>query len=79
MEGDYLVTRRAQQIVEQIRPALAGMPPHVQGTVLAMMMDMWVSGHVVVGDEEATVELRREILAEHYRAVQMLVALSEPR
>jgi hypothetical protein len=62
-----------QKMVEQIRPILGGHPAAVQGAVLADLLAIWLAGHHVVGDENATRTKRAELLALHCATVRKLV------
>jgi hypothetical protein len=63
-------------IVESIRPLLAGKPPELQGAVLADLLAIWLAGHHVAGDEDATRKIRAELLAEHCFAVRQLTSIN---
>jgi hypothetical protein len=60
-------------IVEQIKPLLAGKGSVIQGLVLAELAAVWVAGHVVEGDPEATRALQAEMLKIHQQTVTLLV------
>lgn len=62
--------------VEQIRPLLAGHASEVQGAVLADCLAMWLAGHHVEGDGEATRKLRAELLAMHCFEVGKLMTIN---
>jgi hypothetical protein len=64
------------RIVEQIKPALAGLPPEVQGAILADLLAIWLAGHHVEGDADATRKMRAELLAEHCTAVRQLTTVN---
>lgn len=55
---------------------LAGHPPDVQGAVLADALAMWLAGHHVPGDEDATRSMRAELLAVHCGMVRELVPVN---
>lgn len=55
--------------VDQIMPLLAGKGNAMQGAVLAELLRMWVCGHQVPGDPEATREVQGEMLSFHFAAV----------
>jgi hypothetical protein len=63
-------------IVERIKPLLAGQPPELQGVVLADCMAIWLAGHHVAGDAEATRKMRAELLAMHCSAVRELTEIN---
>jgi hypothetical protein len=55
---------------------LAGHPDVVQGGALADLLAMWLAGHQVAGDEDATRSLRADLLAIHYAMVRELVPVN---
>jgi hypothetical protein len=61
------------ELVEAIRPLLAGRPPEIQAAVLADLLAIWLAGHQVEGDIAATRAVRSELLAQHLCAVRCLV------
>jgi len=63
-------------LVGQIRPILAGQPPEVQGAVIADLLAIWLAGHHVAGDPDATRELRGDLLANHLLHVEQLVSVN---
>jgi hypothetical protein len=63
-------------LVEQIKPLFAGKRPEVQGAALAELLAIWLAGHVVRHDAEATRTLRADLLAEHLLAVRQLVEVN---
>lgn len=63
-------------IVAKIKPLLAGLPPVIQSAVLADLLAMWLAGHHVPGDAEATLEIRAELLAKHCQLVRQLVPVN---
>ena len=63
-------------IVDRIKPLLAGKSPEVQGAVLADCLAIWLAGHHVAGDEDATRTLRADLLAIHCAAVRNLVPVN---
>ena len=63
-------------LVERIRPLLAGQPSAVQGAVLSDCVAIWLAGHRVEGDEEATRKLRAELLAMHCSKVRELTEIN---
>jgi len=68
--------RIAARVFELIRPELAGEPPNVQGAVLADILAIWLAGHIVPGDKQATDALREDMLKTHLKQVRQLVELS---
>jgi hypothetical protein len=69
-------TETITALVERIKPLLAGHPPDIQGAALADCLAIWLAGHHVAGDREATSQLRAGVLAEHIIAVDALVAVN---
>ncbi len=63
-------------LVAQIKPVLAGQPPEIQGAVLADCLAIWLAGHHVEGDEDATRALRADLLAQHCSIVRHLVTVN---
>jgi hypothetical protein len=63
-------------IVGKIRPLLAGLPPAMQSAILADLLAIWLAGHHVAGDAEATLTLRAHLLAEHCQLVWRLVPVN---
>lgn len=61
--------------VNRIRPHLAGLPPEIQGAVLADLLAMWLAGHQG-GDEDATYNFREDLLDEHLKAVRALIPVN---
>jgi hypothetical protein len=59
-----------------IWPLLAGQAPEVQGAALADLLAIWLAGHHVAGDEDATRSLRAELLAMHCAAVRTLTSIN---
>lgn len=68
----------AWAIVQKIRPLLAGRGQIVQGAVLADLVATWVAGHGVIGDSEATAEIRDELLKMHVAIVRELIPQNAP-
>lgn len=60
-------------IVDSIRPLLAGLPPEMQSAILADLLAIWLAGHHVPDDTDATLALRAHLLAEHCQLVRQLV------
>jgi hypothetical protein len=63
-------------MVEQIKPVLAGRQAPLQGAALADCLAIWLAGHHVEGDIDATRALRAELLALHCQSVRQLVELN---
>jgi hypothetical protein len=56
------------EIVENIKPLMAGQPREVQGCVVAQLLSMWVAGHYLNGDA-----LMEQVLQEHIAHVRKLI------
>lgn len=57
-------------IVDRIKPLMAGRPGEVQGAVIAQLLAMWVAGHYLNG--EAIME---EVLEHHIAHVRTLIPI----
>jgi hypothetical protein len=66
----------AMRLVELLKLPLADQPAQVQGAVLADLLAMWLSGHVVRGDPKATERLRERMLKQHLKAVKALIPVN---
>ena len=64
------------QTINQIRPLLARRSAVFQGAVLADLLAIWLAGHQVGVDADATRKLRAELLAQHCFAVRQLTAVN---
>jgi hypothetical protein len=56
MSEDSLASKmadRSEELVESIRPLLAGQGPVVQGAALADLVSMWIAGHNPASRDEA--------------------------
>lgn len=62
-----------------LQPLLAGLPPAFQGAVLADLLAIWLAGHFVPGDIDATRTMRAELLATHLQGVRDLVNVNAKR
>lgn len=69
-------TREITAIVERIKPLLAGYPAEMQGAVLADCLAIWLAGHHIAGDEDATRKMRADLLSMHCAAVRKLTELN---
>ena len=63
-------------LVERIKPLLAGHAPEVQGAVLADLVAIWLAGHMIEGNAEATREMRAALLAIHSSMVRQLTEIN---
>lgn len=66
------VAHQVPSLVERIKPILAGLEPELQGAVIADLLAIWLAGHHVAGDIDATREMRAELLANHCFHVRRL-------
>lgn len=60
-----------------IKNVLTGFPAPIQGAVLANLTSLWLAGHRVVGDREATAAVRDDMLRRHVEAVCDMIPASE--
>ena len=64
------------QLIEHIRPILAGQPAPVQGAVLADLLATWLAGHIDSTGRRQTEALREELLKHHLATVRALVPVN---
>jgi hypothetical protein len=79
MSNESDIIRAALQLSEELQPfmdRLAGRGPMVQGGALADLVSMFITGHIVPGDRQATYRAREVELELFFRAVRALVAPS---
>jgi hypothetical protein len=62
-------------LVQRIRPLLAGRDPSVQGAALAELTATWVHGHFILGDATQTQELRVKLLEEQNKLIRRLLEI----
>lgn len=62
-----------EETVNKIRPFLAGLPPELQGAILAELAAVWVAGHHIEGDVEATAEFRSDLLESYLSLVEEMI------
>jgi hypothetical protein len=67
--------RRVHELVDRIKPILAGEAPNVQGAVLADLLAMWLAGHVIMGDPKETEKMRERALEIHIATVRALIPI----
>jgi hypothetical protein len=71
--------KRAESVLERLWPVIqremGGQGDIVQGAVLADMVAVWISGHVVPGSPSDTAELQKGMLELHIATVQQLVQI----
>lgn len=87
MPGSLHTTRPVREIVDRIKPMLAGHPSTQQGAALADLLSIWLASHFVKGGEgadESTRALRETLLTLHVESVRALVgpnaaAIGAPR
>jgi len=60
---------QVSEIVDEIKPILAGNPPEVQGAVIADLLAIWLVGHPP--------QIREEALAFHIDAVRELIEVED--
>lgn len=60
---------RVLELVERIKPILAGQDPREQGAALAELLSLWLAGH-------RPPELREALLTHHIEAVRALMAVN---
>jgi hypothetical protein len=65
------------EIVEAVRPILAGNPPQIVGAALADLLAIFLASHIVPGRAEATDRIRKELLATHLDTVRALIPVNE--
>lgn len=68
--------RKVVALVNRIRPVLAGQPPQLVGAALADLLAVWLVSHSVEGDENATRDVRAELLANHCGQVRRLTTVN---
>jgi hypothetical protein len=66
------------ELVERIKPILAGQEPIIQSCVLADLLAMWLAGHVG-GDRKEVAEFRAGLLAKHMALVVRLIPVAEDK
>jgi hypothetical protein len=68
--------REVTELVDRIKPLLAGHSPDVQGAVVADLTAIWLAGHHVEGNAKATRSMRAELLAFHCSRVSELTKVN---
>lgn len=61
------------ELVNRIRPILAGHKPEVQSAAIAELLSTWVLGFQVPGDLEGTSNFQAQVLAGHIKLVMDLI------
>jgi len=74
--GKTTEAEEVEALVEAVRPLFAGKRPGIQGAALADLLAMWLAGHVIRDDPEASERLREQMLELHLRAVGALVPVN---
>lgn len=69
-------TREIAALVDRIGPLLAGRSPDIQGGALADLLAIWLAGHHVEGDGEATRKMREALLLYHIGQVRELTTVN---
>jgi hypothetical protein len=64
------------EIVERIKPLLAGHEPVVQSAVLAELLSIWLAGHWIAKQCEQTSLMRRALLSAHCSLVWELTLVN---
>lgn len=60
--------------VAQIRPLMVGLPPGVQGAIIADLLAIWLAGHR--GDEDVIEQYREVLLGQHNDLVRALIPIN---
>ena len=77
-EAAELAVEISEKLWPLVAPALAGLPPNIQGAVLADLTATWLAGHRAT-TQAATRKLRREMLNLHIAAIWDLIPVNEAR
>jgi hypothetical protein len=64
-------------LVDATRPLFAGNDPDVQGAALADLVAIWIAGHIVPDDPQATEAMRGKFLELHVETVRRLIPVNE--
>ena len=70
------LAKEVEALVNAVRPLFAGKSAGVQGAALADLLAMWLAGHVIREDSEASARLREQMLEAHLIAVRALVPVN---
>lgn len=72
---------QVEEGVNAIRPLLAGKSPELQSAILADLSSMWLCGLVVLGDYEATRDMRDWAFVNYMALIKSLVesGVNEPK
>jgi len=70
------VTDDVKPLTNACMAVLDGAPREISGAVLADLLAMWLAGHVIIGDAEATSKLRARLLMQHVGAVLALTEVN---
>lgn len=81
-ESDADLATRSQELADRIKPILAGQGSAVQSAALAELVSLWLAGHVILEEANATekpqTEATREaILANFIALVRNLTPVNE--
>jgi hypothetical protein len=60
-------------VVDKMMPVLAGHPPEVQAVALAECISIWLAGHTVLDNLDATRQLREDLLFALITTIRELV------
>lgn len=72
-------TKQAMAIVRAAQPLFEGKPATVQGTALADLLALWLAGHVIPGNPDATKRAREQVLEKHLVTVRALIDINYTR
>jgi hypothetical protein len=70
-------TREVVALVDRLKPLLAGRSPAIQGAALADLLAIWLAGHHLEGDADATRKMREELLTFHIGQVRETITINE--
>ncbi len=63
-------------LVDRIGDLLANNPPANQGAVIADLLAIWLAGHYIPGDADATREWREEVLNDFLALARSLIPIN---
>ena len=73
MSGLREDANKVHELVDAIRPLLAGNKAEVAGAALADLLAMWLASHVNTDDEDETRRIREVLLNAHIAAARALI------
>jgi hypothetical protein len=62
-----------QKLFDHVRPQFGGYKPQVVGAALADLTALWLAGHYVADDPEATRGLRGDLLRLHITMIKQMI------